>query len=490
MFYRNAVRNGNSLLALLAGGAICAWTGPMATAQVVENFPVFDLNGDGASNQVDFQVWEALRDASDSRADLDGNGLVDSEDERLARRSSELGGDAGSYAYHWSVREHWHQTNTGRAPISRDTQLFPQFKLGKYPHEGYQQMMADASGSVTQWHQNYDAWMSEHLGIVRDELIAAERDNPGFVYGAIDYEAAMPVWSFIQEYAQSNYHSWRAFLSLLHRNSFDQQFVDLVGYTPPAGANKWSDLDARGRIDLCEASWNHFGQDFYNRTLAECRRVLPDVKWGMFNIPKFNMGVRIWGARREINNDFGWLLAQLDFFAPSFYRAPFVWDDPISCRTEDPEKLMQWYQVNMEELVRLREQFNPDAELFGFVFVHYHPATCAGQTMPAATISDQNLRAAIIYPRLFGADGIMIWHPLPRVPNPQKPWLDAQQLGAEMDQRWSPYMIDWQSGMQDVQSGDDGGGAAEESLSSRPQPSDRTKTTRTAGVLVISGSGD
>ncbi len=491
MNHRNSNRNIKALLACLAGSAACLMPTSIAQAQdVVDHFQNFDLNGDGVTNQADMQAYQTLVDQHDIRADLDLNGSINAADMRLAERSVAHGGDAGPFQFHWSVRELWHQPDLGDAPILRDTQLFPQFDFGKYPDEGYQQMMISPNGNITRWRRNYDDWMNAHLEKIEADLIEAQQTNPGFRYGAIDYEAAMPVWSCIQRYNSRQYSTWRAFVAALHRDEFDQQFLNRVGFTTPAGATRWRDLDARGRVDLCEASWNHFGQDFYNRTLAKCREIAPDVKWGMFNMPKFATGIRIWNERREINNDFGWLLEQLDFYAPSFYRAPFVTTESAPIQSQDPLKLIQWYRSNVEELERLRDRFNPDAEIFGFVFAHYHPSTAAGRTMPDATLTDENLRAALMYSRLFGTDGLMIWHPLPRVPNPDKPWMNAEQLGLEMSQRWSPLMHDWQSGLVDSGSDDDNSSHTADNLDDGPSKMNDGKTMRTAGVSTISGGRD
>jgi hypothetical protein len=106
------------------------------------------------------------------------------------------------------------------------------------------------------------------------------------------------------------------------------------------------------------------------------------------------------------------MYAAVDVLAPNFYRMRYTsWDpnDPASCdstRTRSPQKQAVTWVSAMLECVRIREQYNPTAEIIPFLWWHY--GVKAGDCH-MDVVNSLDVAESIRVPRRWGADGVYLW---------------------------------------------------------------------------------
>ena len=321
--------------------------------------------------------------------------------------------DDSAYDCHWAIVLGENTSSAGSAldrldPTVRDRFKFDHILLGEYwkhlpgnigfhfpgkAEGGLSGLMMNecpysnlSNASYTSWSTNYAVCMEQHIstlpqlfdgyGTGWDARGKIPQDWAGLVVW--DFESFNPSWA--HSTWSLNVEYWQWFVANISTPTFDKQFSQRVGYVPPLSANGWANLNRTQRDELMETSYNHFGQDYFERTLAASKKLRPKAQWGIFsypfvaingtehpdNYPPYgyyrNPGETAASNWQTRNDRLGWLWSLLDVFLPQLYPAGYVTaagtcDNPCgeSYSAADNERFIS---SNMLEMNRLREKFS------------------------------------------------------------------------------------------------------------------------------------
>ena len=382
------------------------------------------------------------------------------------------------------------ETDVGDAPVRRDCFIFfaQQFSKSLWlvdgkgttttsddtvVDEGAHVMFRDPGLSPTptynNWRTNHTNWMTAHAANVRT-VVPSLVENPNFS-GLItfDFERVYPSWDGLNRLSQRpvddlltptaleiQVGKWKSMIAAINANSWNTEFTGLIGYTPPSGKIKWSDLSFSEQNTLSKKAYNVFTIDYFVQTVNNARAVRPNAKYGYYNLPMAWYG-QLFPGQQADNNDLSSLWATVDVLNPSmyvkYYSTPNLLIDPPLCiqAFNLPQENDDWYRsVIFEESNRIRTTWGipygkPQQKIMPFVWWRYHdqavkclnPAPCV---FPLVFLRNTNLSQAIRQPWLYGADALIIWGFLGYDPCNQKYAEDPLVLGPEIRNNWSPIM--------------------------------------------------
>lgn len=328
--------------------------------------------------------------------------------------------------------------------------------------EGVHVMLRDPglapSGTYTNWQSNYNNWMTAHAANVRS-VLGNVVENPNFAGAvALDFERVYPSWDGLQRIADGSplltaqVTKWYDMLSKIHANAWDPAFLTLVGYVPPLGKLKWSDLNAPQQYDLCKRSYNLFAIDYFVQTVNNARLQRPKAKFGFYNMP-IAWYTNLFNGQQADNDTLASIWASVDALYPSMYAKYYsttdLVNDPPLCPNANntPAENDLWYQSVVNECSRIRTLWGRAGQkIMPFVWWHYHdsavscidPSPCARPAL--RFLRGANLSQGIRQPWLYGADALMLWGFLGYTPCQSSYADDPAVLGPEIRTNWNPIM--------------------------------------------------
>jgi hypothetical protein len=408
-------------------------------------------------------------DAYDPLYDLDLDADVDSLDLALLTQTLLSAGGSyacTSFAYHWAVRDNrlesdhclfnkntmrWvmdTSVNLGALPVQRDAFDILQTKFGKYPMNGLHELFWSPETGYKNWSANYDLWMSDpetaegHLDLIPKQvcdLLDPFLDEPRVLYVLIDYEQWFILWdetvlksvpndqpndpgTVDNDWAQD----WKQFVNMLHGQKWDAAFLARFKIKNPGGTG-YKDLAATSpdaAAAFLARAWQNVARDFLLRTLDGARLAVAgraaSVKWsyGRWPLRRFLKDgySDTWNPSastvRALNDDLRWLWSAQDFFCPFLYvfkRSCNPGEHPKDAPPGDPCSTRwtnaAYIMVMLQECVRLRDLYNPSAEIIPWMSLFLEPNA-------SGPLSDHDLFSSIGIARRAGADGVGIWRPI------------------------------------------------------------------------------
>jgi hypothetical protein len=397
--------------------------------------PAADLNLDGVVNQADFSSF------ADSPART-------------------------TYRIYWMVSSTLvansymdTQTDLSGLPISRHCVIYYEQEFPKVPviegadhtliERGMHLMLRGSDGSYTNWRANLEAWMTEHAATTPAVVL---RKVPSGFNGLVclDFEAVLPLREQVRDMAGDTLQlaRWDGAVAAINTPTFDADFVQMAGFTPPEGVTGWQGLSASQQEDLSSKAFEVVGERFFLTTLRETKRTLPNAKVGYYGFPTawwpfYN------DERRVLNDRLHNLFAECDIFMPSVYQLNWTGTDrnasPCPENFNTPAQNSVFFASLFTELHRVREQYgHPDQTIIPLAWWRYKAQAggCSPDVDNARRVNDINLRHQLELPWWFGADGVAIWGYYGR-PGPEYPynWIDdPASVSLEIRTRWGPHI--------------------------------------------------
>lgn len=431
--------------------------------------PALSVDYDGDCDVDDYDTYKFLQayGAGSMDAELTGDGLLNAQDILAFLNASRL--DPGPFTVHWCVTTHYGKPpqafgyrmdgadgedpahpdlDVSNLSVAKDVAILYDRSCGEFPVDGLHQILL-RSGDPKRWAESYSDWRAAHRAdlMIQVPSILASR-TPPYTYGVIDYECWLLRWVDMR----SNYRNpdllakteaWVSVVDAINTPAWDPEFFAGTGYSPPGGGGIL-DLPPEERETAYQRSWDRFARRVYLHTLSSARvadDAVGDAKWCFWHFPLVPWDGVLNDSHRERNDDLAWLYSQVDVLAPSFYRRRYTTDeanDPASCdpsKNRGRDKQAALWASAMNEMHRLRETYNPTAEIVPFLWWHY--AVPAGECY-LHLLNETDLEESLRVPRRWGADGVFLWgytrptngnyglgEPVPR-----------EQLQQELETRW------------------------------------------------------
>jgi hypothetical protein len=471
----------------------------MATAVMAAILPVsradaqVDYNRDGFITFEDFDSFVDDFVVGKPRSDLNSDLAIDFVDfDTFMQARGQV-----NFWFYWMVpsREPGRndmdtETDVGDAPVRRDCFIFfaQQFSKALWlidgkgttstaddttVDEGAHVMFRDPGYSTTptynNWRTNHTSWMTAHAANVR-AVVPTIVENPNFSgLISLDFERIYPSWDGLVRLSQRpadnlvtptdleiQVDKWKLMIAAINAAAWNTEFIGLIGYIPPAGKAKWSDLTSTEQTALSKKAYNVFTIDYFVQTVNNARAVRPNAKYGYYNLPMAWYG-QLFPGQQADNNDLSSLWSSVDVLYPSLYvkyysTADSITDPPLCPKSVNtPQENDEWYQdVLAEECNRIRSTWGipfgkPNQKIMPFVWWRYHdqavkcidPEPCK---FPLRFLNNTNLCQAIRQPWLYGADALILWGFLGYDSCNQKYAEDPLVLGPEIRNRWGPIM--------------------------------------------------
>lgn len=308
------------------------------------------------------------------------------------------GGTPAEYKVHWAVAsgnaaagERWRDwsgaVQFGEAPIHRDVQVFYEWNTGTFPVAGMH---------VVELDENY---MTRHMDRVRQAVATQIPDANATGYGAIDYEGWTPSWDFIIN-VPSNQGP------LAHDLDIKDDWKDYIRqYRPHLLTGLTADLQEQ----VFAQTFNESARRFFLATLAECKRLRPNVKWGYYLYPPrryydYLRQDRLTAWRERHRRELGWLYEAQDAFFPDIYSLYYTVDSNPNYRIgqDSQEESSGYITGNVRETVEIAN----GRPVIAFICHRY--TINAGQWQ-LQMCSERNMRNQIELSKLAGANGVAIW---------------------------------------------------------------------------------
>tara|TARA_B100000614_G_scaffold258752_1_gene281729 strand:- start:2457 stop:3725 length:1269 start_codon:yes stop_codon:yes gene_type:complete len=177
-------------------------------------------------------------------------------------------------------------------PFHPNQAIFYESKLGKFPQTGPAEVLADTS--------LYQAHMEK---LVNDIPKIVPEDYKGYVI--IEYGK----WSLLWHRTQAEYQD---------------AWITALTAAQPAAVQAWQDEGGDAYWEGMAASYNTAARKIFTDTIAACRRLRPNAKWGYhFRIfDMLNPDLTVVDTAVEDNNELSWLYQISDFVCPNLY-TPF-----------------------------------------------------------------------------------------------------------------------------------------------------------------------
>lgn len=219
----------------------------------------------------------------------------------------------GEFKVYWAVAsgnpapgERWRDWTAsiqfGEAPIHRNIQVFYEWNSGIFPAAGMH---------VVEMDENY---MTRHMDRLRRTVAEQFPDPNAEGFGALDYEGFTPAWDFIIN-VPSNQGP------LAHDLDIKDDWRDYVRQYRP---HLLTGLTAELQEQVFAQSFNESARRFFLDTLAECKRLRPNVKWGYYLYPPrryydYLRADRLAAWRDRHRRELTWLYDAMDVFFPDVY---------------------------------------------------------------------------------------------------------------------------------------------------------------------------
>ncbi len=351
-------------------------------------------------------------------------------------------------------------------PVSGNVRMLYESQFGRNP-AGLEFLVGRLEGGQGRWLNRYLEFLDAHLTSIRQHLTDKPISSAEPVFAVIDWEAFD--WSF---HAENTFNGgvgsqpWRAAVREINNGALDQDFLRFVRFATTA--TTWDGLVQAGEDEaLVRQSYTHFARDYILRTLHVCRMYSPaQTKWGFYFYPNTTVNPRldrgIEQAFRSSHDELKWLWPSIDFLAPVLYVMPYrdtggVYDPGLKQQTAT--LLERYYEVNMNEAVRVRDTYAPKHPIIPFTMFYYHEShEITEPYIQYYFLTQDNVNAQMMYPRLYGADSQFIWGTVAQFYVDRGSHQPLSVVLDRLDQDWVPAFRAGEQAVIDRAQGNGGGG--------------------------------
>lgn len=441
----------------------------LCPAALAQNAVSVDFNGDCAVDSLDAFEFLRLYNNDNMLAELTGDGLIDTDDVLAFSDAAQF--DPGPFDIHWCVTTQFGETprdigyrmdgafgedpnhpdiDKSALPLAEDACIVYDRSCGYYPREGLHALFLRFD-DPTRWRESYLDWRAAHWAQINTLVprILASHDPP-YTYGVIDYESWHLRWVDMRtnqprsEEVDAICRNWTGVVDAINSPEWDPEFFNNTGFTPPPGSDGIDDLSDEDREPAYRLAWDRFARRLYLHTLNACRAADDDtghVKWSFWRYPQVHWDRPANDRDRERNDDLAWLYRQCEVLSPRFYRRRYTAEyenDPGPCDDDQKVRTHQDQAIDwtssMQEILRVRDLYAPDAEVIPFVWWHYQLGKDCGYPFLNGTDTMEAIRIL----RRWGADGIYIWgymNPYPGNEEIAEP-ATREEIEAELELHW------------------------------------------------------
>eukprot|EP01051_Picozoa_sp_SAG22_P001149 SAG22_NODE_43_length_25304_cov_5.394644_1_plen_966_part_00 len=292
-----------------------------------------------------------------------------------------------------------------------------------------------------------DAWERNLVGFPKAMAQYTQAALNGSAEGLmmVDYEPQWrPSWRFPNPNGTAQ-PKWAAMLATVHGGkALDKNWTTLVGWAAPAGATNWGSLTAAQQTELQRVSWDFFTKKYLTAGLRAIKAALPaKVELAFWNWPyKFGKSLKPpWWDR--VMDELGWLWAELPVMMPDLYPEFYsgaaasmpavLGTPPAACTALGASTTAAYFQDNIDNALRLKAKYNPQAKVFLSVWWHYMCAQHVTGDL-GYFVQDGNLDALF---SATGHDGIALWGSVGVFPGEDA---NATQVTQYLETFWGPHV--------------------------------------------------
>ena len=254
-------------------------------------------------------------------------------------------GSSGSNAFatHWAVISKSGTTWKDEVPIpgvnvKKDVTVFYEHQFGTFP----------AGPHAFEGDSNF---MSVHLAKVRKDIAAKIPDPNATGMGVIDYETWLPFWSMFPETVYTLTNGGQ-------KLNIKDAWRDHIRATKP---QLLAGKSAAAQEEVFKTTWLSTTRDFFEQTLKECKKMRPNMKWGIFGMPMRSYWVQFdakkYADYQAMNDtELAWLWDLQDVFYADIYTFYYSVEGrkPEAKKYEDASTEHAGYvRSNVREAVRL-----------------------------------------------------------------------------------------------------------------------------------------
>ncbi len=353
-----------------------------------------------------------------------------------------------------------------RLPVGGNVRMLYESQFGRSPR-GLEYLVGRLDSGNGKWLNTYLEFLDAHLTSIRQYLTDKPIVSDEPTFAVIDWEAFD--WSF---HAENTFNGgvgsqpWRAAVREINRDGLDVEFLRFVRYETTA--TSWDELVQTGEDEaLVRKSYTHFARDYILRTLNVCRMYSPpETLWGFYFYPNttvnpnFDRGIE--GAFRASHDELKWLWPAIDFLAPVLYVMPYMDSqgqyDP-SFKQGSSELLERYYEVNLDEAVRVRDTYAPKHPIVPFMMFYYHESHPITEPyIQYYFLTADNVAAQMLYPRMYGADSVFLWGTVAQFYVDRGSHQPLPVVLDRLDQDWAPAFRAAEDIIRQQNSGEGGGG--------------------------------
>lgn len=315
--------------------------------------------------------------------------------------------DKEGFRFLWSVTT-WvnYQQKTGRdlsqefdlegTPFDRHMIMLYEYQCGYFPIAGPHEYLADP------------AWMPRHLARVKHDMDKWVPDPSYDGLIVIDYERWAPLWDLAYDVPSTEG-------PLAHDADYKTDWREYIQQTQP---QLLAGKTPQQQEDILRELYEDAAKDFYLTTLAKCRELRPNAKWGFWNYP---MKVYRWPKLQngyvfgyddlkhplsKVSDRLKWLYDAVDFLNPCIYATYQTVPDNVK-----PKEHQNWAK---HELAYLRTMIHESLRVaqgkpvYACIWYRYHVDE---QNNPLGTsfLTAQQMEWQLRVPFEEGAAGVMLW---------------------------------------------------------------------------------
>ncbi len=354
-------------------------------------------------------------------------------------------------------------------PLGDNVRMLYESFFGRSP-AGLEYLVGRLDGGQGRWLNHYLEFLDAHLTAIRQYLTDHPISGTEPVFAVIDWESFD--WSFNSENTfngGSGARPWRAAVREINNGNLDQDFLRFVRFATTA--TTWDELVQMGEDEaLVGQSYTHFARDYILRTLHVSRMYSPSqTKWGFYFYPNTTVNPRmdrgIDRPFRDSHDELKWLWPAVDFLAPVLYSMPFrdtLGEYDPDLEQESAALLERYYEVNMNEAVRVRDTYAPHLPIVPFTMFYYHEwHEITDPHVKYYFLTEDNVNAQLKYPRLYGADSQFLWGTVAQIYVNRGSHQPLSVVLDRLDQHWVPAFRAGEQAVIDRAQGNGGGGSGE-----------------------------